>query len=482
VIRLVRFAGVCVALFVLTGTVYAAMHPPEGSTNPARAPILLGIAWIAFGAGFWLLRKIPTRATIPLIMLGAIALQLAAGFAPPRSSDDLYRYIWDGRVQAAGIDPYRYPPAAPALVPLRDPELWPQQSRWCVESGEVAQGDGAPLAPGCTLINRPAVNTIYPPVGEAYFALVHALSPRGGGTAPIQLAASFFALATTFLLWYGLRRLDIDVRLAALWAWCPTIAVEAANNAHVDVVAAFVTAAALLVIAQAKSSRALGLGGALLGLAVATKLTPILIAPALVRRRPVLLASAAIGAIALVYLPHVVAVGAGVLGYLPGYLQEEGYTSGGRFALLTMVVPAEWASVLAVVILFIVGLLVMRHTDPQRPWRSAVVMTGAALAVTTPGYPWYAVLLVVLVAFDGRAEWLGLAAAGYLALYAQDLGWSTLTGQRIGYLSAVAAIVLTWWLRRYRRIGPVRKAVGAEWLLEATGDGDRRREFGWSGR
>ena len=72
------------------------------------------LAWIAFLAAAWLLRKVPRRAAVALILLGGIAIQMAAVSAPPRRSDDLYRYVWDGRVQAAGIDPYQYVPAAHA--------------------------------------------------------------------------------------------------------------------------------------------------------------------------------------------------------------------------------------------------------------------------------------------------------------------------------------------------------------------------------
>src|SRR5258705_463459 len=121
------------------------MHPPDGSSFPARAPILLGIAWLAFGGAGW---ELPREGLCPLVLGGAVALQLAAGFAPPRSSDDMYRYVWDGRVQAAGIDPYRYPPGAPELAGHRDPGfLWAPDGRWCTPEA------------GCSLINRPNVPT-----------------------------------------------------------------------------------------------------------------------------------------------------------------------------------------------------------------------------------------------------------------------------------------------------------------------------------
>ena len=114
------------------------------------------------------------------------------------------------------------------------------------------------------------------------------------------------------------------------------------------------------------------------------------------------------------YLPHLLVVGGAAIGFLPGYLEEEGYSSGHRFQLLSLVVPGRWAILAAVTVLAAVGVAVLRGTDPDRPWRGALAMTGAALAVTTPPFAWYAMLLVVLVAIDGRAEWLALAAAGPL--------------------------------------------------------------------
>ena len=152
--------------------------------------------------------------------------------------------------------------------------------------------DSAQLAaPGCTRINRPIVHTIYPPVAEAYFLGVHYLSRRpGSGTTPIQAGAALCAVLVTLLLLYGLPKVGRDRRLAVLWAWCPTVALEAGNNGHVDVLAAGLTAAALILLARPGSLGAPLLrrpvaGGALLALAIWTKVTPVLIAPAVLRRR-----------------------------------------------------------------------------------------------------------------------------------------------------------------------------------------------------
>jgi hypothetical protein len=405
-------------------------------------------AWAVFAAGAWLILRTSPRRAVPLILLGGITIQLAALAAPPRTSDDLYRYIWDGKVQAAGIDPYRYVPAARQLAPLRDPFLWPASGRYCITPGGALTGPGSAgqagpgLAPGCTRINRPAVPTIYPPVAEAYFAGVYRLSPPGSGAVPMQAAAALFAVATTVLLLRGLRSLGRDPRLAVLWAWCPAVGLDAANTAHIDVVVAFLTVAALLTLARPGGRLRAMCGGGLLGLAVATKFTPILVTPAVLRRRPITVTAAAAGVTLTVYLPHLLAVGRAVIGFVPGYLAEQGYNTGQGFALVSLVVPGRWAAVAAVVALTAVRLAVARRADPDRPWRAAVVMCGLGFAIITPAYPWYSLLLVALVALDGRAEWLALAAVRYLTLGQAD---------RLGYGAALAIVAAVWLARRAQR-------------------------------
>ncbi|MET7395159.1 glycosyltransferase 87 family protein [Dactylosporangium sp. NPDC005572] len=446
--------GLAAAGAVATGAALAVLVAQPDAvaprlTGPARAVVFVGTAWLVFAVGGWQVRRLPVRTATVLIVLGGTVLPLAAGSAPPRSSDDMYRYIWDGRVQSTGIDPYRYVPAAPELVDQRDDFLWPVRASWCVPADAVDPDHGRPLAPGCTLINRPTVHTVYPPAAQAIFAAVY-LGWPSGREAPLQRTMAGFALATTILLLIGLRVMRADPRLAVLWAWCPTVALEAGNNAHVDVAAAFLTGLALLVLARAGTRRAGILGGVLLGLAVATKLTPLLVTPAVLRRRPVLVATAVAGTVALVYLPHVLAVGTQVVGYIPGYLNEEGYASGGRFALLTLFMPTAWAAPVAVAVLAAVALRAGRTAEPDQPWLAATTVTGTALIIAAPTYPWYALLLILLVALGGRTEWLAVAAAAYLAQYGPNLHLTTESAQRIGYAAAVVTVVTVAVLRRRR--------------------------------
>ena len=259
--------------------------------------------------------------------------------------------------------------------------------------------------------------TIYPPVAEAYFLGVYYLHPADDSSLPIQATTAAVAVLVTVLLLVGLGRLGRDVRMAALWSWCPTVILEAGNSAHVDVVAVAITAAAILALATARTTRRTVAGGILLGLAIATKLTPVLAVPALLRRRWFTVAVAASGAFIAVYVPHVIRVGAKVVGFLPGYLQQENYTSGTRYGIIGLFIIGPLATVVALLILAAVAFAVLQFSPPDRPWSGAVVMTAAALAVATPHYQWYSLLLVMLVALDGKPEWLAFAAGGYYAAY-----------------------------------------------------------------
>jgi len=413
-----RVAGIIVFLFAFGGLVLLIARP---GLDPARLQslALVGGAWIAFGCAAWLLRKVTVRLAVGLILAGGIALQVAALAGPPQNSTDSYRYIWDGRVQAAGIDPYLYAPGDAGVARLRDDFLWsgtgPGHYADCIKGNQISRADPADsLLAGCTKLNRVEVPTIYPPVAEAYFYAVQLAAPADDSTIPIQAAAAAFAVLVTVILLAGLRRLGKDPRLAALWAWCPTVVLEAGQNAHVDVVAVAFTLVALLLLARARTEGRTALGGVLLGLAIATKGTPALVLPAVLRRGWLVISASAATAISLVYAPHLLAAGRKVIGFLPGYLHQEGYSSGNGFDIIGLFVHGRLTTAVAVVILAAIALAIFRFGDPDQPWRGGVLMTAAALTVCTPDYQWYAILLVMLVALDGRPEWLAIAAGAYL--------------------------------------------------------------------
>ncbi|WP_090931445.1 glycosyltransferase 87 family protein [Nonomuraea jiangxiensis] len=364
-------------------------------------------AWVLFGAAGWALRGVPGKAAARLVLVGGLAVIATGLLGPPVTSTDPYRYVWDGRVQAAGNSPYDHAPADPALASLRDPWLFPR----CAEGHFYPIGGGA-----CTRINRPSVHTIYPPLAEAYFLLVDRLSPGGARLVPLQAAGALLAAAVLLIL----RRRG-DPRWAACWGWCPAVPMEAVNNAHVDMLA---VAAVVLALGVARGTAG---RGALLGAAVAVKLVPAVVVPGALAgalssargfRRALRTLLPAVLVVAAAYLPYVLLSRASVLGYLFGYVAEEGYEEAGardRYALLRLVLPDTWALPATVVILTALLLHILRRGDPDRPWQGALTLTGAAFLLLTPGYPWYALLVVALVALDGRWEWLGVPLAGTAA-------------------------------------------------------------------
>ena len=153
----------------------------------------------------------------------------------------------------------------------------------------------------------------------------------------------------------------------------------------------------------------------------------------------------------MVYIPHVLAVGGKVIGFLPGYLQQEGYANGTRFGIIGLVVTGKLALAMAVLILATVAFAVLQFSDPDRPWQGALIMTAAALAVTTPRYEWYALLLVMLVALDGRPEWLAFAAGAYYAAE-PDLGRYTIPNRlhdAVAYGVPVLVVAVGWFVREF---------------------------------
>lgn len=423
-------------------------------------------AWAVFAAAVAALRRVPRRHVVPLLLAGAVAVTATGLVAAPRTSTDSYRYAWDGRVQAAGISPYDHAPADPALAGLRDDWLFP---------GTAACGRGdadlAPLGGGrCTRINRPAVHTIYPPVAEGWFLLVHAVSPPGVRHKGLQTGAALLSLAVSGLLIGVLRRRG-DPRRAALWAWCPAVPVEAVDNAHVDVLAVLLSVGALALVARRRHVT----GGVLLGLAVAAKLLPAVLLPGVLSgvRRPRTAAAVALpvtAAVALAYVPYVLLSDGSVLGYLGGYAREEGYDdpgAGGRYALLRLVLPDAWALPAAALGTAAVAVTVWWRGDPERPWRGALLTAGTGFLLLTPGYSWYALLLVALVALDGRWEWLGVALAGAVAYLAGPVTGPD--GGTAAYGAAGIVVCAMGWARR-RSVG--RSAGGRRDLTARTGGPD----------
>lgn len=391
--------------------------------------VLIG-AWAVVGAlAAACLLRAPRRTALGVVLvLGLVTRVVATSHIAPLS-DDLYRYAWDGRVQAAGIDPYRYPPDALELLRLRDPGwLWPDLQH-CQHP--------LPTNP-CPLLNRPAVHTIYPPGAELWFLGLHATGITRGEDLGLEGSGLGLDLAVLAALLALLRRVGRDPLLVGVWALSPLPVLEAVSDAHIDSLAVLLSLGSVGLALSRSRSRPLSTAAVLAG-AVLVKLYPLLLFPALVRSRRVAAGALVIALVALAYLPHVLAVGTQVVGYLPGYLREEHYATGTRYLLLDLVGLSGAAAtvVVALVLGAVVATVLVRRPDPVD---GALALYAALLLLTTPVQPWYALGLGALGVLAGRPEWLAVGLAAYPPYLAAVLDRDVAQWGKVSY--AVAAVVL----------------------------------------
>ena len=438
------------ALACLIAIVFVQWHLERlGGVGPGRYRLLtLILVWQALAiVAAALLRWVrPRRLAAGLVVAALIGLPAVSLTRGSQISDDLYRYAWDGRLQAAGVDPYRYAPDSPVLAKFRDDWLWPDAAT-CARLHKAPITDDPRHA--CTRINRPSVRTIYPPVAEGYFLVSHWL-PGPSRDHKLQLDAAVLSAALAGLLAFGLARTGRDPLAVAYYSFGPLAGLDIAADAHVDVLAAcFGVAAILLATLRPRATYRIG---AALGLAVAVKLYPALLLPGLLRREggrrgALKLVAAAAGILVLGYLPHVIAVGSHVLGYLPGYLHEENYDSGTRFMLLGLFGLGDAATkalalLLIAATLVIVGLRSARNVNTPASGSLAVLAT--VFLVVTPSQPWYALLLVCVSILTGRLEWLAVAVAPYALYVVALIHENSLLAGRISYgAAAVFALLVT---------------------------------------
>jgi hypothetical protein len=187
------------------------------------------------------------RKILGLALLWAVVLRVALLFTAPSLSDDLFRYVWDGRVANAGISPYAYPPSAPELAHLRG-DLW----------------DG---------INHKAMATPYPPLAEAIFAVTYRVVPES--LTAMQLVAVSFDLGVIAVLALLLRRTRMDRRRVLIYAWNPLIMVQYAHSGHFDSAMVLTLLVAIYLLSQGRKAAS----GLALGASVLVKLLPAMLAP-----------------------------------------------------------------------------------------------------------------------------------------------------------------------------------------------------------
>jgi len=373
--------------------------------------------------------KIPR--SLAVVLLFAFLLRVSVLFAPPYLSDDIYRYVWDGRVQAAGINPYRFVPDSPELESLQDGVIYPRINR----------SDYAP--------------TIYPPVAQGIFLATTRISQSISWMKTVMVG--FEALAVWILIRL-LVSLGLPAERVLIYAWNPLTVWEFAGSGHIDA-----AAIAFLVLALwMRRCNLPTLTGITLACATLVKFYPAVISPALYRRWDWKMPVSFAATVVLGYMPYARA-GLGVLGFLPGYVEEEGLKSGERFYLWTLlhkVWPVSWfggvwyLALLVLLLLVVAGWFMFRKHHSEGDFLvHAAILASLCTVLFSPHYPWYFAWVLPMLVFVPYVPMLYLSVAAFILYVSrlQENPETLLRDNTLLYVPFVALIAAHWlWLRNRR--------------------------------
>lgn len=403
--------------------------------------MFLSLSLLYLTAVFVVLNLMPGEETswqlTGIIILLAIIFRLCLIPSDPAVlSKDMYRYIWDGRVQQNGINPYLYPPRADELKNLRDNQIFPN-------------------------INRKDYPTIYPAGAQIFFRFFYVLA--GNSVTAFKGFMLFFDSLTLLVLTALLQSYGLKASRIIVYAWNPLAIFEIAYSGHLEGLTVFLMVAALYLYAGQKKIPAV----VMLALATAVKLYPALLLAAFLNRgdriKGIITFSATI---MLLYLPFMGA-GAKISGFLPVYLQNpyESFNLGLKHLLMRLVPGLDYylLSLMFIIAIVITGLVVLLKDKKELEVVRYSYILVASLMILMPAslHPWYVILIVPFLAIYPHPAWLIFASTvtlSYLKYTSPQKimpTWILL----IEYLP-LCALLAAGWILKYRLKGSRLKVEG----------------------
>jgi alpha-1,6-mannosyltransferase len=272
---------------------------------------------------------------------------------PPGPDDDVHRYVWDGRLQRLGYNPYVVVPNDPAVRGLHTAET--------------------------RTLNNPDLPSPYPAGAQLFFRAVTAIHES---TFALKAAFTLCDFAIVFLLLDVLRREHRAAHLVLAYAWNPLLAIEVAGSGHIDIVGTLLLLVSFAALArQRRTIAALGFG-----LSVAMKLLPIILLPLYwkrIRMRDAAFAAVMVGVLYLPFVGH----GRIPIGSLGTYVHEFRFNDP-LFGNLELVAPQQLVALLPALIGFVVAIYSRKAFPLLSPDGFAWPMTASLLCAPVV-YPWY---------------------------------------------------------------------------------------------
>ena len=300
----------------------------------------------------------------PLLLCLAFALvwRIVLLAAAPVVSDDVYRYIWDGRVQQVGVSPYAIAPTDPTGV------IFHTQTTRRIDPVSAA------------------LPSIYPPLAQRFFLAVTLIDDS---VLAMTLAVVLCDLLIIALLWHWFTMAGRSRWWVLAYAWHPLVALEGAGGAHVDMLGTLLLVAAAYALAWRRSLlAAVALAGA-----IAVKFLPVVLLPIFWRRVRLVDVAAGVAVMALLYLPFIMTTGDWLpVGSLRTYVAQWRF-NGPPFRWIAAGIGAPAAAALAAV----AGIAVAAYMRCTRPLHDPAAWAwplAASLCLMPAIYPWYLVWLV----------------------------------------------------------------------------------------
>ncbi len=364
----------------------------------------------------------PRRMVVIGLVLSAVWHVAFLGL-PPGADDDVHRYVWDGRLQRLGYNPYIVVPSDPAVRSLHTSET--------------------------RNLNNPDLPSPYPPGAQLFFRAVTAIQES---TFALKLAFVACDWVIVFVLLDLFRCTGQREHLVLAYAWNPLVAIEAAGSGHIDIFGALV----LLVSAAALARRWRATAAVGLGLAVAVKFLPIVLLPLYWKRVRIRDAAVAAAVVVLLYVPFL-NHGRIPTGSLGTYVQSFRF-NGPVFAALAQVAPPQLLAVLAVLVGLVTAIWLRSASPKWSPDQFAWPM-AASLVCAPVVYPWYLLWLLPFLTSPSTLLiiiWTVSVIPTYVQWHLRTLGhpWGPLPGWvmlvEYGCVATAAAII---GLRRITRPG-----------------------------
>ena len=339
---------------------------------------------------------------------------------PPGADDDVHRYLWDGRVQRLGYNPYLVVPNDPALAGLHTPET--------------------------RTLNNPEVPSPYPPGAQLFFRLVTAIHES---VYALKVAFVLCDMAIAVLLLDVLRRSGQATHWVLAYAWNPLLAVEVAGSGHIDIVGALI----LLVSVAALARRWRAVAALAFGLAVAVKFLPLVLLPLYWRRvrvRDGALAASVVGLLYVPFLNHWRIP----LGSLGTFVQRFRFNDP-VFATLERVAAPQLIVGLALLVGLLTAVWIRTKSSALSADASAWPMAATLLCAPVV-YPWYLLWLLPFVRSASTVPliiWTVTIIPTYYVWHLRLLGgpWVVPSWIMILEYGSVALTASIIWFRKYTR-------------------------------